>query len=314
MSRSKHINPAYELGHPSQLPALKAKLWQSENINEAVFQFYYDWLYQLSCSRFDWQGLPNDIDERYLELSLNGFGLAAFFYDPEYDHYFGLRATPSGNINPYQNPKAFTVFGSNGYHKRLQAEDMVAIWNNYTRTPTTFGLMLYARKLSNIDRTIDVNLNAQKMPVFITCDESQRLTVENMIKQTYGNEPIIIGDSLSVNGVNIGYISADVPYIASSLLKDKAMIWNEIMSYLGIDNSNVSKPERVQSAEVSANDSQIEKSGLISLDCRRWACEEINRKYGLETWVDMSTDFSSMNFAALMALPSENIEGFDHVI
>ena len=77
------------------------------------------------------------------------------------------------------------------------------------------------------------------------------------------------------------------------------------MTYLGIQNTNISKAERVQSAEVSANDGQIEASRLVRLNCRRMACEEINRKYGLSVWCDMNADISSQNMNYLLMVDPE---------
>lgn len=306
-NKSKHRNPLDNNG------LYTGRFWQSAGLNDQTLWFYQDWLYQLSCSRFEWQGLPTEIDERYLELTINGRGLALFFKETEnYDAYFATAATPSGNINIYQNPLGYMAYGSNGWSKRLKADECVPIWNNYTRVPSTVTLDLFAQRLANIDRTIAVNLANQRHPVLVTCDESQRLTVENIMKQAYGGEPYVIGDNLSLNKIELGYLKSDVPYIADKLIRDKAKIWAEVMLYMGIDNSPVDKAERVQSAEVESNDSQIEKSACIALDCRRYACEEINRKYGLKVWVDMKTDWSSKNFAALMALPSELIEGELH--
>lgn len=54
-------------------------------------------------------------------------------------------------------------------------------------------MRIYARRLADIDRTVDVNLMSQKMPIFAVVPESQRLTIQNLMKQYVGNEPIIVG-------------------------------------------------------------------------------------------------------------------------
>lgn len=317
MAHSKHMNPVYEKGLP------RKAVWQSADMNERQFMFYYDWLVQLSCSRFQWQGLPDTIDRRFFELVINSQGLAVFFFENEnYDQFFATQATPSGTINMYREPTRYQAYGAGAFNYQLQAAThatragehngiCVPIWNNYTRTPTTFALELYARRLSNIDRAIDTNLAAQKMPIFVTCSEEQRLTVTETVKQWQGNEPVIIGDGMAMRGVELGYISSGVDYITDKLLKDKMTIWCEIMSFLGINNNNIVKGERVQAAEVQSNDSQIDKSALMALDTRRWACEDINRIYGLNVWVDLATDYSSLNWANIMVAPAERYGAID---
>lgn len=324
---TKPTNPVWEKGLPS------SKMWQSAAMNERQYMFYFDWLLQLACARFKWQGLPTTIDERFMELTINSYGMSLFFFENKnYGQFFATQATPHGSINMYHEPTKFQAYGAGGrdgggvfnevvtnavrtlpydaiYRMKRDGENVgVPIWNNYTRTPTLFALEIYARRLANIDRAIDVNIAAQKMPIFITCDEAQRLTVDNMVKQWEGNEPIIIGDNMSMNGVQIGYINPDVPYVCDKLYKDKLTCWGEVMTFLGINNNSIEKGERVQSAEVNANNSQIEKSGLITLDTRRWACEKINIIFDLEVWVDSNADFSSRNFAAIMTAPEKRYD------
>src|SRR5699024_10286316 len=89
------------------------------------------------------------------------------------------------------------------------------------------------------------------------------------------------------------------------LLKAKQTVWAEIMTYFGIENTNISKAERVQSAEVEANNGQIEANRLIRLNCRREACRQINRKYGLEVWCDMNKDVSTDNMNTLLMVEPE---------
>ena len=61
----------------------------------------------------------------------------------------------------------------------------------------------------------------------------------------------------------------------------------------------------MQSAEVEANNGQIEANRLIRLNCRREACKQINRKYGLEVWCDMNKDISTDNMNTLLMVDPE---------
>ena len=61
---------------------------------------------------------------------------------------------------------------------------------------------------------------------------------------------------------------------------------------------------------VEANNCQIEANRLSRLNCRREACTQINRKYGLEVWCDMSKDVSSQRMNLfLMADPEVQTDG-----
>lgn len=288
----------------------KRNTWQSAEMNNLQYRMYYEMLEQMACAIYRWEGLPTEIDQRFLELTLFNRGMSVFFWDDEYDAYFSTMGAPSGQINMYQNPLAYIAYGTNGFHRRLKSTECVPIWNNYLRRPDINAMRIYARRLADIDRTVDVNLMSQKMPIFAVVPESQRLTIQNLMKQYAGNEPIIVGADGMFDPSQITYLSSGAPFITPELLKAKQTVWAEIMTYLGIENTNISKAERVQSAEVEANNGQIEANRLIRLNCRREACRQINCKYGLEVWCDMNKDVSSQNMnVLLMADPEVQTDG-----
>ena len=235
----------------------KRNTWQSAEMNNLQYRMYYEMLEQMACAIYRWEGLPTEIDQRFLELTLFNRGMSVFFWDDEYDAYFSTMGAPSGQINMYQNPLAYIAYGTNGFHRRLKSTECVPIWNNYLRRPDINAMRIYARRLADIDRTVDVNLMSQKMPIFAVVPESQRLTIQNLMKQYVGNEPIIVGADGMFDPSQITYLSSGAPFITPELLKAKQTVWAEIMTYFGIENTNISKAERVQSAEVEANNGQI---------------------------------------------------------
>lgn len=283
----------------------RKNVWQSAEMNNLQYRMYYEMLEQMACAIYRWEGLPTEIDQRFLELTLFNRGMSVFFWDDEYDAYFSTMGAPSGQINMYQNPLAYIAYGTNGFHRRLKSTECVPIWNNYLRRPDINAMRIYARRLADIDRTVDVNLMSQKMPIFAVVPESQRLTIQNLMKQYVGNEPIIVGADGMFDPSQITYLNSGAPFITPELLKAKQTVWAEIMTYFGIDNTSISKAERVQSAEVEANNGQIETNRLIRLNCRREACRQINRKYGLKVWCDMNKDISTDNMNTLLMVDPE---------
>lgn len=267
--------------------------WQSSEMNDVQFNFYFKQLMNMACSIYRWENLPPEIDERFMQLTLISKGLVTFFYDEEYGKFFATEAAPYGGVNMYRNPLGYRAYGAGGFNRELKADDCVPIWNNYLRTEDISDLTIYARRLADIDRTVDVNLAVQKMPIFVTCPESQRLTVQNLVKQWLGNEPVIIGADGILDVDKIGYVSSGAPFIVNDLFNAKLTVWSEVMTFLGIDNQNIQKAERVQSAEVEANEGQIEANRLSRLNIYRKACEQINDKYGLDVWVDFNEDIET---------------------
>ena len=96
-----------------------------------------------------------------------------------------------------------------------------------------------------------------------------------------GNEPVIYGDkNLDIEAVKA--LKTDAPVVFPQLQLQKHAIWNECMTFLGINNANQDKRERLVDDEVQANNEQIEYSAQVMLKTREEACEQINRIFKLD--------------------------------
>ena len=170
----------------------KRNLWESAWLNNRTYIHYYNRLTELAISMFEWKNLPDSIDPRFLELVLFSDGMAVFFKD-EVLGYLALQTMIGGNLDVYRIPKIRRAYATNGYNRSLDEKDSVIIFNNMLHTNCLKDVELFARRLYECDRTIDVNIKAQKTPIMIACDENQRLTMKNLYQQYDGNEPFIFG-------------------------------------------------------------------------------------------------------------------------
>lgn len=269
------------------------EFWESAILNNATFRQYYNRLTELSISMFDWKNLPDTIDPRYLELTLFADGDAVFFKDEEIG-FLCLQNIISGPLDVYRIPINRRAFSVNGYSKSLNDKDSVIIWNNLLHTNSMLDVQMFARRLYNLDRAVDVNANAQKTPILIVCEESQRLTFENLYKEYQGNAPIIMGDR-GLNPTAFTVLKTDAPFVADKLYQLKVQIWNEALTYLGISNINVTKKERLITDEVTRNLGSIIASRYSRLEARREACRKINDMFGLNIWCDYREDYREIN-------------------
>lgn len=267
--------------------------WTSSRDNSLAFLQYYEWLTDLAVSMFEWQNLPDEIDERYLELALYASGQAVFFYD-DVMGYMALRCTTSGLFNPYGIPKERVAIGYNGYQKNVNDENSVMIFNNYMRRPTMPVMEQYAARLANLERAIDVNTNAQKTPILLTCEESQKLTLETVYQKYDGNEPVIYGYK-AINPDSIKAISTGAPLVAPDLYELKTQIWNEAITRIGISNINSQKRERMITDEVVRNMGATISSRYSRLEMRKKAARQINKMFGLNIDVVFREDFQLLD-------------------
>lgn len=242
---------------------------------------------------FEWENLPDTIDPRFLELTLFFDGQAVFFKDDVLG-YLCLQCLTSGNFDVYRVPMERRAIAVNGYNKDLSRNDSVIIYNNYLRCNSVTDCVMFADRLYNLDRIIEVNANAQKTPVLIKANEKQRLTLLNVYQKWEGNAPVIFGDKgLDTNSLQV--LKTDAPYIGDKLYDLKTRIWNEALTYLGISNISIQKKERLITDEATRSMGATIASRYSRLESRRQACEKINKMFGLDIWVNYREDFREID-------------------
>lgn len=284
----------------------KKNRWHSAQINNQTYIDYYQRLMEFAINMFEWRNLPPTVDERFLELTLYEKGYCLYFND-EVVGNLALTCTIGGMLDVYRIPTERRAFAVNGYNKICTSQDSVLIFNNYLHTPTILTIELFARRLYEIERTIDVNVKAQKTPTLVLASEQQRLTMKNLYMQYDGNEPFIFGDKdMEFEGIKC--LKTDAPYVADKLQVLKHQIWNEALTFCGIENSNQDKKERLVADEVGSNYGNIEAQRNVMLNARRQAADKINRMFGTNIEVGFRSSLNTM-------VNSENVsrETFEEV-
>ena len=266
---------------------------------------YLMMLTELSISMFDWENLPSTINQRFLELTLFSDGFAAFFKDEDLDAeaitgvpdtdndtgaYLALQVSMNGRLNVYREPIYYRAYAVNGYQKQLNNNNSVIIYNNMLHTNSILIARIFARRLYNLDQIINVNANAQKTPVAIQCDETERLTYLNAFKEIDGNAPVLFATK-NIDLSQLKAINMQAPYVADKLYQLKNQYWNEAMTYLGISNVSFQKKERMVQDEVIRSQGGTIASRYSRLQSRRNACDKINSMFGLNVSCDFREDY-----------------------
>lgn len=258
-----------------------AEFWQSQKYNSAEFLQYYNRLMALSMSMFEWKNMPKTIDTRFLELCLFGDGFCLFFKD-EVMGFLALRCVIGGQFSVYNIPKYRRAFAPNGYQNDLTDENSVIIYNNELHTNSALDVEIFSKRLYEFDRTIEVNVKAQKTPILLLCDETQRLTLKNLYMKYEGNEPVIYGDNKNINTESIQAINTLAPFHGQELYDLKTRYYNEALTYLGISNISFQKKERMVSDEVIRNMGGTIANRYSRLNARKQACKMINEMFADE--------------------------------
>lgn len=258
--------------------------------NNLVFIDYFNRLQEIALNVYEWKNLPETVDERYIELTLCNRGYGIYFTDEIIGNVF-TQATFGGNFNIYKEPLIRRAYAMNGYSKELDISNSVMVYNNYLRQPTIETIILYASRLAEIERTIEVNIKAQKTPVAIICDEHELLTYKNVYEQYDGNMPLILG-AKNLDLSNIKVMPTNAPYVADKLQILKRQVWNEALSFLGVENANTDKKERMVSDEIISNLGGVQAQRFMFLNARRQAARKINNMFGTNIEVNFREDLN----------------------
>ena len=270
--------------------------------NNLTFSYYYYKLMLIARALFNWENLPNNMDERWIEKYLFTSGKCIFFNDPTMG-FMVAGLAQQGSINCYGDPTDVYPVAENFVYngpKLINGENCYVIRNNDLMLPNFPIVRHYAFKLTNIDRAIDTNIEAQKTPIIVRCTDRQRLSLKNAINQRRDNEPVIwTTDQANISDM-VSTLDLNAPAVFKDLQTQKHMILNEVFTDFGINNANMDKRERMVANEVEANNEQVKASEDVLLKVREEACKNINRIFNLNISVkrrdlDMIPEYKEIN-------------------
>lgn len=265
----------------------KKRLTATDADNILTEHFLTDRFALLALNKFEWEGLPPTIQERHIERVLYDEGKALFFVDPE----LGPLCLPCMGIgaNVYGDPTAWHVNGF-GYHRTIDIDKGVLIENNKLWMPTKKIVTYFVNQLYEVIRTRDVNIKTLKRPFFIKTDQKNELTVKNMLSRIEDNEWAVFGDKNMGLDNAVEVFQTGVQCLTTELTDTYHDILNEALTYLGINNANTDKRERLITSEADANNQLIDSCADLFLESRERACKFINERFGLNVSVKIRTE------------------------
>lgn len=268
------------------------------NLYNKWYNHYFDYLYGLTINSIIWENLPLTILPSLLEQSCVDKGYVLFFDD--YDlGYLALPCTIGGRLNVNRIPINRVAYSPTGYNIARDITNSVIIFNNYQHTTDLLTIELYASQLAAIRMTSWANLNNQKFPLLLLTSTNQRLSMENFYMQYDGCVPAIFGTK-DFDFESVKAIPTQVPFVADKLEDSLHRIMNDFLTWLGVENSNQDKKERMVANEVGSNYGNVELSRNIRLSSRKYACDEINAMFGLDIDCHFNSDLNTLlNFPQL---------------
>lgn len=257
-------------------------------MNSQTYTDYLDRMKKICLAMFEWQNLPPSMNARFLEMCLFYQGQAAMLYSDDYG-YINTMASDGGYINIYGLPTQVMCYSYRFNERRdlyttdvgaERGSECILVMNNYERVPTAATINLFAYRLAEAQRTADVNIKAQRTPILITTDQKQYFTLKKMYEEYDGNTPAIFADKNLISPDALKALKTDAPLILNDIMDYKREIWNEFLTFMGLQNLS-EKKERLISSEVDSNNELINMNLQALLIPRKEACKQFNEKYGL---------------------------------
>lgn len=245
---------------------------------------YNKWLFKFAnnaIASYRVEGLPVEVDPRWLALKLFELGSVAIFYDEDAGEYACMQYLSMGVFDCYGNPTRITVWNPwTHYNKVLEKGQFVIIWDNYLRINNYRSFIELAYRLSRLDGTVDVNCTAQKTPVFLACNENTQLTMKNVIAKVDADEPYI-PVSKKFNTDDIQAIQMNAPFVALDLLEVQQRLYNQGNSLLGITSVIAQKKERMIRSEVESSNADALANRRSRTMARDYATEQIKDTFDI---------------------------------
>lgn len=272
-----------------KVKAKDIRFLDSALMNTQTYWDYVERFKKICFSMFEWVNLPDTMNARYLEECLYYKGQASLLKDEVYG-FINTQCASNGYLNIYGLPSSLNCYSYQYNSIRnlytglegTQDKDCVLVMNNWQRIPTASTIELFCQRLAEAEMTASVNIKAQKTPVLIVVDENQRLMMENLYSQYDGNRPFIFGDKNQLSENAIKCISTGAEFIADKVMDYKKAIWNEALTFLGVNNLSNEKKERLITDEASSNNELINLNLQSMLIPRQEACKQFNKLFGLE--------------------------------
>ena len=143
-------------------------------------------------------------------------------------------------------------------------------------------LFMFSDRMRNMNMIRDMNIDLQRMSGIIYCDETQRLSILNWLKNMWNYVPFTVGRGKTRmdDRMRIEAIRPDIPIVFDKLTDVQKSVWNEFLTWAGINNNNIDKRERVSNSEVLANNEEIIIARESALIPRRQFAEKFNDMFG----------------------------------
>lgn len=258
----------------------------------------------LALGRFEWTGLPESIDERYLERTLFLYGASVIFdvipqmlgagTEPQDESLKGMlinqRVMPTGSWDLYGNWQDVQAIGDDGTQTFLKRGEGILVFDSLTRKNSFGTATLFASELAEIDALARSNRRQQRSLTILKGSKKQEEDIRSLGQSLELATWIQTANESFTDSISLEAIQTGVPYLQDKFAEDRHSKLNELYAWLGVEHVGFEKGERLVTAEAEAGTDAIARVREDRLSARRLAAAKLNEKFNLDVRVDWRTE------------------------
>lgn len=253
--------------------------YSPQELFEKIKHVYVNKYYNIFMNSLEWEGLTKE-EEDYIMRKLWATGTIAAFnmnaigtvYAPYAVQGYGLydvptdvviineRNIPGFPLNPLKVNKDAVLGHIQRNHKGIYE------FVDY-----------YVSRMAQVDMVINTNLELQKLPYIIGINEQDTKNAENTINKILNNELVVFTTLEELN--NVKALVNGAPYVLDKLYMYKNNLESELLTYLGIDNSQIDV-DKLAVDQINANNQMINTNSQgYERELNKW-CDDIKKYLG----------------------------------
>lgn len=291
------------------------------------FNYYFDLLTNKCCNLFVWEGLPETVDVRVLNLALILNGKVCW---TEFNgKLYALGGNVGGEPNAYYEPTIFIIanpiLGSKQVKVRrkdgsssLEGLDGILMGNSDVDLESDrpvgglYGLIYQTAGLlaDNISSLNVSQINGRVSQIFTADSDTIGKTAELVLKGIYSGEPykVITQDLIDKIGVLPAAQSGQSNTLLNLIEAHRAIL-QDFYAELGVGYQGNMKRERINTAEVGLMRGCLDISIWNMLENRRTALEQVNEMFGTNISVKLNDEiYYEGSGNATLGVEEENTE------
>lgn len=237
---------------------------------------------QLAINRAKWESaqLLPEVNVSFLIEWYCYFKGQCFFIPPEKssDKWKVYQGVQSRGLDEFGQPEKIDTCDFNGNNHRIyDLKDIVWVKNTPRCVPTWYWVLKYCNRISNYERIMDLNSNAQKTPYLIQCKNETYLSVKNLFEKIRQMDDVIFTEETAGFGDAVKVLNLEAPYLLDKLFDQKINERNDLLNFLGV-NTIYEKNAHIIYEEATATDEITQEYDDLFLAPRREALRDAHKK------------------------------------